>query len=66
MARLSKEDCESFKQVKPWRQSREERESSHVAQTTEARARYCRWASQAALFYKGQKPVRFVGSNWKL
>lgn len=66
MARLSKEDCEAFKRVKPWRQSREERKPGHVAQTTEARARYCRWASQAALFYKGKKPVRFVGSNWKL
>lgn len=37
-----------------------------VAPTREARARYCRWATEAAKFYKGQKPVRFTGDRWKL
>jgi hypothetical protein len=37
-----------------------------VEPTPEARARYCRWATEAAKFYKGHKPVRFTGDHWKL
>ena len=34
--------------------------------TPEARARYCRWANEAAKFFKGTKPVNFTGKHWKL
>ncbi|MCS3904399.1 hypothetical protein J2T55_002435 [Methylohalomonas lacus] len=37
-----------------------------VAPTAEARARYIRFATEASRFYRGDKPVRFVGNHWKL
>ena len=37
-----------------------------VADTPETRLRYIQFATQAAEFYKGEKPVRFTGENWKL
>ncbi|GAB4174190.1 MAG: hypothetical protein Kow0020_09610 [Wenzhouxiangellaceae bacterium] len=37
-----------------------------VAPTPEARHRYIVFATQAARFYRGDKPVRFIGDRWKL
>jgi hypothetical protein len=37
-----------------------------VEQTPEGRARYIRWATEAAKFFKGTKPVCFTGEHWKL
>ncbi len=37
-----------------------------VAPTPEAREAYVRFATQAARFYRGDRPVRFVGDQWKL
>lgn len=39
------------------------RQITIVAPTVEVRERYCRWATEAAKFFKGKKPVRFVGDN---
>ena len=68
MARLSETDREALRALsaRGWRQGPEERSPRVVAPTTEARERYCRWASEAAEFFKGVKPVRFDGSSWKL
>jgi hypothetical protein len=41
-------------------------EARFVAPTPEARMRYIRFASRAARFYKGDKPVRFRGNDWRL
>lgn len=37
-----------------------------VAPTVEARARYIRFATQAARFFRGQKTRRPEGKHWKL
>ncbi len=37
-----------------------------VAPTVEARERYIRFATQAACFYRGDRPHRAEGHNWKL
>jgi len=37
-----------------------------VEQTTAGRQRYIEFATEAARFYKGEKPVRFVGEDWRL
>jgi hypothetical protein len=68
MARLSETDRDQFKALtrSKWRQSPEEVSPAQVAPTLEARHRYCLWAAEAARFYKGTKPVRFVGTQWKL
>lgn len=68
MARLTEADREHFRRLAAagWRQSAQERSPSRVAPTLEARNRYCRWASEAAKFFKGTKPVRFCGEHWKL
>jgi len=41
-------------------------EERYVAPTAEARARYIRFTTRAAAFYRGGKPVRFGGNHWKL
>jgi len=68
MTRLTETDREHFRKLteEGWQQSREEQSPSRVAPTLEARNRYCRWATEAAKFYKGKKPVRFGGDYWKL
>ncbi|MFP4166260.1 MAG: hypothetical protein ACLFUF_03715 [Opitutales bacterium] len=68
MARLTETDREHFRKLKKtgWRQSDSEQSPARVAPTMEARNRYCRWAAEAAKFYKGAKPVRFGGGHWKL
>ncbi len=68
MARLTEYDREAFRQLTEsgWRQSPEERSPRFVEPTTEARERYCRWATEAAKFFKGVKPMRFGGDNWRL
>jgi hypothetical protein len=37
-----------------------------VAPTVEARARYIRFATQAARLFRGDKPSRPEGQHWKL
>jgi hypothetical protein len=68
MARLTDTDSEHFQKLtrEGWQQSKRERSPSRVEPTLEARNRYCRWAAEAAKFYKGTKPVRFIGEHWKL
>ena len=68
MARLSEAEREQFKELtrSGWRQSPEEVSPARVAPTLEARYRYCLWVTEATRFYKGKKPVRFVGTQWKL
>lgn len=41
-------------------------EERFVSPTAQARARYIEFATQASRFFKGEKPVRFGGDNWKL
>lgn len=66
--RLTKHDEEAFRELteRGWRQSPEERSPRFVEQTPEGRRRYCEWATEAAKFFKGEKPVRFHGDHWKL
>lgn len=68
MVRLSEADRRAFRELtaRGWRQAIDERSPQVVAPNSEARERYCRWASEASKFFKGDKPVRFTGSNWKL
>lgn len=68
MARLTEEDKKAFLELKEkgWKQSPQERSPRIVKDTPEARYQYCLWATQAAKFFKGKKPVRFVGNDWKL
>jgi hypothetical protein len=66
MARLSETDRITLSQGKPWAELPEQRSPGIVEPTPEARARYLRWATEAAKFYKGTKPVRFTGEHWKL
>lgn len=68
MARLTETDRAAFRNLAEagWIQSTAERSPAIVAPTKEARERYCRWATDAARFYRGEKPVRFQGSHWKL
>lgn len=66
MARLNETDRKTLLEPKPWTEPDAMRSPRIVEPTTEARARYCRWASEAARFYRGTKPVRFTGDHWKL
>lgn len=68
MARLTETDRAALRALtgRGFVQSAAERSPAVVAQTMEARERYCRWATVAAKFFKGAKPVRFVGDNWRL
>ncbi|MCG6940291.1 MAG: hypothetical protein LJE69_03455 [Thiohalocapsa sp.] len=68
MARLTEADRTAFRELtaRGWVQSPAEQSPAIVEQTTAGRERYCRWATFAARFYRGSKPVRFVGSHWKL
>lgn len=68
MNRLTKHDREAFRELteRGWVQSPEERSPRFAEDTPEARERYCHWAADAARFFKGKKPVRFTGSQWKL
>ncbi len=68
MARLTPTDRKALEALreKGWRQSTRERSPRLLAPTVEARRAYCRWVTEAARFFKGTKPVRFGGSNWKL
>lgn len=67
-SRLTKDDREAFRELteRGWAQSEEERSARFAENTPEARERYCRWATDAAKFFKGKKPACFVGSHWKL
>ncbi len=66
MAKLTKTDRETLRSAEPWVQSPTERSPRIMEDTPEARARYCRWANEAAKFFKGTKPVNFTGKHWKL
>ncbi len=68
MAKLSETDKKAFRELttRGWEQSEQERSPRTVAPTIEARRRYCEWATQAAKFFKGTKPVDFSGDHWKL
>lgn len=68
MARLTETDRAALRELtaRGFAQSAAERNPAVVAQTMEARERYCRWATAATKFFKGRKPVRFVGHNWRL
>jgi hypothetical protein len=68
MARLTDTDRAALLRLSEsgWVQSAEERSPAIVEQTTAGRERYCRWATAAAAFYRGKKPVRFVGDRWKI
>ena len=68
MARLTDDDRAAFRRLTEtgWVQSAEERSPCVVEPTTEARYRYCLWATEAAKLFRGTKPVRFGGTNWKL
>lgn len=68
MAKLTETDKAAFREfsARGWEQSPEERSPRLVEQTLEGRARYIRWATEAAKFFKGTKPVDFGGAHWKL
>jgi len=66
MARLKDTDRRTLLKPKPWAEPIAMRSPRVVQPTAEARGRYCRWATEAAKFYKGVKPVRFAGDHWKL
>ena len=66
MAKLTDSDRKALLEVKPWTELNEMRSPRIVEPTPEARARYCRWATEGAKFFKGTKPVRFTGAHWKL
>lgn len=68
MAKLTENDKVAFRELteRGYVQNPEERSPRLVEQTPEGRARYMRWASEAAKFYKGSKPIGFKGNNWKL
>lgn len=68
MTRLSEEEREMLENLS--RDSASEAllspEERFVAPTPEARARYIRFATRAAMFYKGERPIGFRGNHWKL
>jgi hypothetical protein len=68
MAQLTEADKIAFRELteSEWIESPEERSPRIVEPTLEGRTRYIRWASEAAKFFKGTKPVDFSGDHWKL
>jgi len=68
MARLSEADKTTFRELtaRGWERSDEARSPRYVEPTPAARRRYCEWATEAAKFFKGTKPIDFSGDHWKL
>ncbi|MFO8027860.1 MAG: hypothetical protein R6U56_09375 [Opitutales bacterium] len=66
MAQLSELDKAAFRQCAAWVERDEFRSPRKVDATKDGRARYCRWATEAAKLFKRKKPVRFVGEHWRL
>jgi len=66
MAQLSESDKVALREAGQWAEPIKRRSPRMLESTPQARARYGRWASEAAKFYKGKKPVRFTGKQWKL
>ncbi len=68
MKRLTKDDRKAFRELtdRRWVQSPQEASPRIVEPTPEAREQYRLWATEAARFFKGRKPVRFGGAHWKL
>lgn len=68
MARLTQTDKEAFRELteRGWVNDPAEQSPRFMPLTTEAREAYCRWATEAAKFHKGIKPVNFSGDHWKL
>lgn len=68
MTKLSDQEKQAWREAAkhPIRQPPLRPDERFVAPTPEARSRYIRFATQAAAFYKGAKPVRFRGNDWRL
>ncbi len=68
MAKLTPDDRAAFRRLTAagWVQSPLERSPQMLEPTAEARYLYCLWATAAAKFFRGEKPVRFGGAHWKL
>ena len=68
MAKLSEIDKAAFRELteRGWEQNDQELSPRFVMPTPEARRHYCEWATQAAKFFKGAKPIDFSGDHWKL
>lgn len=68
MTKLTEADRAAFRRLSEtgWVETPAQLSPTIVDGTAAARERYCRWATQAAHFYRGQKPVRFSGKHWKL
>lgn len=68
MARLNEDERKAIiaAAARPWVQNEAIAKLDVVQPTMEARQRYCLWATEAAVFFKGRKPVHFSGEQWKL
>lgn len=68
MTKLSDKEREAWRNVVKHRiqQPPLRPDERFVAPTPEARMRYIRFATQASAFFKGEKPVRFRGNDWRL
>lgn len=68
MTRLSEADHAALRRSTEtgWVEAAAHRSPAIVKPTIQAREQYCRWAAAAARFFRGDKPVRFSGSHWKL
>ncbi len=68
MTRLTAEERNEWARLaaKPFLQGPAARRTPIVEATAEARLRYIRFATDASVFYKGIKPLRFGGNHWKL
>jgi len=68
MTKLTKEEKQELKASigQPHHEPNLSKDERFVADTPEARLRYIQFATQAAKFYKGDKPVDFKGNSWKL
>jgi hypothetical protein len=68
MTRLSDEEREMLRNLSSHSGSEPQLplDQRFVAPTPEARERYIDFASQAAVFYKGDRPIGLRGNQWKL
>lgn len=68
MERLTRSDRDAFRELteRGWVQSPQERSPRFAEDSPAAREAYCRWATEASRFFKGKKPIRFTGTQWRL
>jgi hypothetical protein len=68
MARLTETDKAALRELseKGWIQSEEERSPVFVEATPQENQRYCRWVTELSKLLPTEKPVRFIGSDWRL